>query len=160
MQRRDRGALNGGSELESTLDALLTRQGDRGQTCPEAAEPATDISPIDKLRQIVSTRLLPLVGQISERYAEKGVTVAMDASDFLDGGRGLLIEIQYSDHRCRLEGTVTSDAIAFHETRLSVSGGTVIGGPMLRMRQLTDEAFGSFLYERIISLVKAANKTP
>ncbi len=103
--------------------------------------------------------MIPLVASVAQRYADKGVSLRMDASDFVGGGRGLLIEIEFKDQRLRMDGTVTGNAIAFNETRFSGdSGGIVVGGPTLRTRRLDESVFADFLYDRIIKLVKSTSR--
>ena len=114
--------------------------------------------PLERLRDMFAEKLIPSVRSIEQRYADKGIGVHMDASDFLGGGRGLYIEIEFKDYRLVLEGTVMEDAIAFLVTRFSGdSGGIVIGGPTLRTRHLCEKVFADFLYDHIIKLVKSAN---
>jgi hypothetical protein len=160
MGPRDRRPEPDLSPLEATLDSLLAPAADKQKTQQGDKEPQPEVSPLDQIRETFGECLLPLVDKINARYADKEISVSLDASDFLNGGRGVLIEIEYRDHRIRLEGTAMPDAIAFQEMRyVSDLGGTVVAGPMLRRRHLTEEGFSDFIYQRVIALVKAANKT-
>ncbi len=160
LGQADRRPTESTSPFESTLDSLLSRAEQCTGPGGQKTEPQAEVSPLEQLRATFVDRLIPLVDTIQARYAQKGITVSMDASDFLSGGRGVQIEIHYRDHRLRLEGTVMPDAIAFHETRhVSGSGGAVMGGPMLRARHLTDQAFTDFIYQRIIQIVKSTGRS-
>lgn len=147
--------------LQDTLDSLLDEPSpaESGRSGVNESNPRK--SPLDQLRDMFREELSPLVKTLADRYRAKGISIKMDDSDFQSGGRGLAIEISYGGDRLCLEGTVTPDAIAFHETRFfSRLPGTVAAGPMLRTRNLCEKVFGDFLYERTIVLVKAANRAP
>ncbi len=152
-------ATGGVTPLEAALDSLLNHAEGGSNAVARERETPPDVSPLDQLRAAFVDRLIPLVDSIQIRYAGSGVGVSMDASDFLNGGRSMQIDIHYRTHSSCLEGTVMPNAIAFHETRyVSDLGGTVAGGPMLRTRHLTDQAFMDFIYERIIQLVKSEGR--
>ncbi len=142
--------------MKGTLDALLAGQATSSDSPPPPSPQPK--SPVEALREQFAERLIPVSNTVAERYRDRGIDVAVDASDFLGGGRTLSIEINYEDHRLILDGTVVHEGIAFQETRrISGRGGTVTGGPMLRSQVLTEQGFADFLYDRIISLVKDAS---
>lgn len=145
------------TELESTLDTLLDTAIKRENQGNSAGTASPVRAPLDVLRDVFMDELIPVVARVNERYTQKGIEVSMDAADFLNGGRGVLIEIVYKDRALRLEGTITNSALAFNEmSRVADRGGIVTGGPSLRHNQLNAKGFGQFLYGRIISLVKSA----
>lgn len=148
-----------GHALEDQLDSLLeppkNRQGAGADNETQEAEP----SPIEQLRTLFVEDIIPTISLLNDRYCEKGITVQIDAADFLNNGRSLFIDVEYGNHKMRLEGTVLADKIAFCETRqMNDMGGTVAAGPMIRTRNLTGKTFSNFVYKRIIALVKDANR--
>ena len=121
-------------------------------------KPVPPKSPIDEMRDRFTRRLIPLSLAVADRYRDKGVGLTLEASDLLDGGRGITIEIAFGASRVILEGTVMPGAIAFNETRhIADRGGTVSGGPMLRGEGISEHGFADFLYQRIIDLVRSAS---
>ena len=81
----------------------------------------------------------------------------MDAEKFLSGGVEILIEVKFDALGLRMEGTMTSEGIAFHETRVADDMlGVVTTGPMLRARHLTGQLFRDFICERVAQLVRSA----
>ncbi len=144
------------SDLEASLDTLLDTPAVRGRD-----EPAVDAhpppTPIDQLRMLVTSELMPIVDRLNDRYAGRDIFVTMDPTEFLNGGRSLFILITFKDASLRLDGTVTSDAIAFRETRrFADRAGAVVGGPLIRHTRMTAQVFSDLLHERTIALVKAA----
>ncbi len=145
-------------EMESALDSLLDEAENPAKVNARAAK-VEEKPPIERLRDLFVERLLPHVERVNDRYAAKGIHVVVDAQDFVAGGINVKVEIHFKESRLVLDGTVTADCIAFHETRhTNDTGGTVLSGPMLRTRNLDEQVFGDFLYERIILLVKAVSK--
>jgi len=150
----------GAAEVAGKLDALLAKHTERERVAQESDCLTEQISPIDEMRRRFAEKLIPLAESIAECYRPKGISVLLDASDFLQGGRGVRIEITFGDHRMVLEGTALPEAIAFNETRqIRNRGGTVSGGPMLRGSRLSEDGFAKFLYDRIISLVREATES-
>ena len=83
----------------------------------------------------------------------------MDASNFLQGGREIKFEFGIRDHRLQLHGIVTSEAIAFHETRHGPDvQGELVSGPMLRLRGLDGSVFREFVCERLTYVLRAATR--
>ncbi len=110
---------------------------------------------IQRLRALTVTELIPAFDELKEKYAASEVGMDMDASNFLDGGRGIEFHFQVGDYRTKLAGTVTSEAVAFHETRPSPDmEGEVVSGPMLRLHRLNARAFKEFICERLAVLLK------
>ena len=148
------------TSLERTLDSLL---GGADSAPVTATTPSADAkpSPIDSLRQMLIDELFHAVEEFALRYQDKGIAVSVDCEAFLnDNSRNIIIDLGFGSLRCKLEGLVTQDGIAFQESRF-VSGvaGTVTAGPMLRFRGLTTESFVNYLYDRTISLVHEAKRT-
>jgi hypothetical protein len=55
----------------------------------------------------------------------------------------------------QLQGTVTSDAIAFHEVRHAPDiEGQLVAGPMLRLKNLNAETFREFVCGRLTVLLR------
>ena len=144
---------------EAELDALLkAHEVQKEENARGQDKPVSKPSPVQELRQRFGQYFVPSVENLAQRLGKRGIVVQMDPSDFLGGGRGILIEVSFEGRGMLLEGTVLPDAIAFQETRFEneskSGGGRISGGPMLRTRSLTDEKFVKFLYERVIKLVQ------
>ena len=155
-RREGKGPVN----LESELDAVLSQEGSRGQRSASGDPDAPVQSPLDRMRDFVASRLIPIVVDVADRYRDKGVELAIDPRDILSGGRGLALEIRYGTHLLRLEGTVVDESIAFNEMiYVNDIAGTMGTGPMLRARHLTPDAFAEFLYQRILGLVRMVKES-
>lgn len=142
---------------ERDLDALLASFNGRGDEEPSAK--AAPVNPIDCFRDLLLRELIPAFEELVEKYGQTGVSLQMDASSLLDGGRELKLEFEVGAHRSRLEGTLTSDAIAFQEVRYSPDfQGQLLAGPMLRLKSLTREKFREFVCERLALLLKQVAK--
>lgn len=141
---------------EDEVDLLLTAFREREQRA-EAARPAQEPDRIDRLRVKTRDEFIPVFVQLMEKYTRAGVFMEMDASNFLQGGREITFEFGIKEHRIKLMGTVTSEGIAFHETRYARDvHGELISGPMLRLRSLTGKVFRDFVCERLAVLLRAA----
>ena len=155
VKQREAGAKN--SSAESKLDVLLVSAGKLSRERQAAGEAlAKEPSRLDVFRETVRTELIPAFRQIQQKYAARGIELWMDASDFLDGGRMLFIEIAIKTYATRLDGTVTETGIAFNEIR-AIGGvdGAICSGPMLRIRRLTPEKFREFVCGHIAMLVQS-----
>lgn len=97
-------------ELDSLLSAL---DGRREQTADRNAGFSAD--PIQRLRELTLSELVPVFVELVEKYSQSGISLQMDASNFLQGGREIKFEFGIGGWRSHLQGTVTADAIAFHE---------------------------------------------
>lgn len=151
-----------GVSAEEKLDALLgslirQESGKRGE-----GREGEKASPLEVLRRQMREELIPAFDEIRKKYESLGISMTMDASDFLDGGRHITLEFAREPYIIRLEGAVTDRAIGFnevHSTRLVE--GTIKSGPMLMTRRLSVEQFREFVFERVAILIKsvlAANR--
>jgi hypothetical protein len=58
-----------------------------------------------------------------------------------------------------LQGTVTSDAVAFHEVRYAPDiHGQLVAGPMIRLKHLNGKTFRDFVCERVAILLRDASR--
>ncbi|MBI4718239.1 MAG: hypothetical protein HY763_10570 [Planctomycetes bacterium] len=145
---------NAERELESLLSTLDARS-------PQPARPSrpTAAAPdrVQALRDLMRDELIPIFAELVEKYAKNGITMEMDASNLLEGGREIHLEFRMGDYRTQLDGTATNEAIAFNETRYSPQmRGELVSGPMLSLRQLTPQAFREFVCERLTLLLRSA----
>lgn len=139
---------------EDELDGLITRFQERQRTTDV---PSVKPDPLKVLRERTLKEFIPIFVELVNKYSKAGVSMEMDASNFLRGGREIKFEFGIGDYRVQLHGTVTTEAIAFHETRYSPDvRGELISGPMLRLRQLDGAAFRGFVCERLAILIKSA----
>lgn len=143
---------------EAQLDTLLATIQERERKAREAAsQPVVD--PIQSLRELVVQQLIPVFVELVEKYSEHGISMQMDASNLLEGGRELAFEFGMGGCRMQLQGTVTQDSIAFHEVRHSPEvQGQLMAGPMLRMRHLDANAFREFICDRLTMLLRFAGR--
>lgn len=140
------------SELDSIVAALKERS-TAGLSAGTAGQPGR----IQALRKLMIEELIPVFVELVEKYSNAGFTLQMDASNFLEGGREIRFEFGIGDSRTDLLGTVTTEAIAFHETRYSPNvQGELISGPMLRLHTLDAEVFRNFVCERLLVLARSA----
>jgi hypothetical protein len=143
-----------GDKLDDLLDAQSASDNPPASSVDEPV-----ITPIERLRDMFANEFAPALQSINDKYQGKGVEVALDATDFVGGGRSIVVTIQFSDQKVVLEGTVTDNAIAFQETRyVGDYGGMMAGGPSLRTRSLDVQQFSDFILARIISLVKSVTQ--
>jgi hypothetical protein len=76
---------------EANLDTLLATIQERERKArEEASKPAPD--PIQSLRELVVQELIPVFVELVEKYSEHGISMQMDASNLLEGGRELAFE--------------------------------------------------------------------
>lgn len=107
------------------------------------------------LRELFVKELIPAFDELKEKYAASEVILEMDASSFLGGGRGIVFQFQVGDCQTRLAGTVTYEAVAFHETTSAPDmEGELASGPMLRLHRLNARTFKEFICERLAGLLK------
>lgn len=141
---------------EEELDSLITLLKERRrQGANQAGSLAPD--PIQSLRELTLSELVPVFVELMEKYSKSGVSMQMDASNFLEGGREIRFEFGIGEYRTQLLGTVTTEAIAFHETRYTPDvHGELVSGPMLRLRNFTGQTFRNFVCERLTVLLRAA----
>lgn len=141
---------------ERALDNLLQALEDR-ERAPKNATKLVAPDPIAMLRELVVNELVPTFVELVEKYARPGVSLQMDASSLLEGGREMRFEFGVGEFRSQLQGTVTADAIAFHEVRFAPDiDGQLAAGPMLRLKQLNAKTFREFICERLSILIRSA----
>jgi hypothetical protein len=163
-QKSSKGSISPGGapalSAEGELDSLLTRvEQDKQKKAAAALTDSPKPDPITLLREQTLRDLIPAFVELSEKYGRKGIAMQMDAAGFLQGGRDIKFEFCVGAFRSQLHGTVTTEAIAFHEVKHSPSvQGELVSGPWLRLRHLTTDAFRQFLCERLGLLVRAAAK--
>lgn len=143
---------------ERNLDSLLDAFEEREKAVkPEGKSGAPD--PILMLRELVVTELVPSFVELVEKYSRPGISLQMDASNLLEGGREIRFEFAVGPYRSQLQGTVTADAIAFHEVRFAPDiDGQLAAGPMLRLKQLNAKTFREFVCERLSILLRASQR--
>ena len=140
--------------MEDTLDGLVSQFKESERQPPDTP---TTPDPIQVVREKMLTEFIPIFVELAEKYAESHIGLEMDAADLLKGGREIKFQFSAGDYRTELHGTVTSEAIAFHETRHTPRiHGELASGPMLRLRGLTGEVFRNFLCERLAILLRTA----
>ncbi len=143
---------------EVVLDSLLSQIEVRNLSDQDVDE-TLKTDPLERFRDQILYELTPVLLDLAEKYAPKGVTIQMDASNFLQGGRGVRLDLAIGPFRHVLQGTVTSEAIGFEEIRYSPnSDGDITSGPMLRLRQLKAESFRDFICKRVVILLKLSVK--
>lgn len=161
LVRRTSRVLPAPTSVEAELDALVLAYEDRKRQAAEdkAAEEADAArpDPIVLLREQITTELIPVINDLSAKYAGKGIGISFDPSNLLAGGRELDIELRIEGNRTELHGIVTKDAISFHEVRHSKDfRGELTSGPALRLRHLNAHTFQSFVCERLMLLIRMA----
>jgi hypothetical protein len=148
------GPVSCGS-VETTLDELLRLHQQR-QADAARARAASPTDPMERLRRLFRTELVPAIDELAEKYASRGVQLKMDVEDFLQGGNSLCIDIQFEHQGLRLTGTVISSRIAFQETCYSEdAAGAEMSGPALRTRDLSTVQFREFVCQNIGALVRS-----
>lgn len=141
-------------KVEDEVDGLLTALRQREQ---EAAAVPDKQDPLTILRRLTVNEFVPAFVELVEKYSKSGVSMQMDASNLLEGGREIKFEFALGEFRTQLHGTATSDGIAFHETRYSPgSHGELATGPMLRYRALNANSFREFVCSQLASLIRNA----
>ncbi len=142
---------------EEELDALIETLKERQQQAGVDGELTPDA--IHTLRELTINELVPTFVELVEKYAKSSVSMQMDASNFLEGGREIRFEFGFGEYRTHLLGTVTTEAIAFHETRYAPNvQGELVSGPMLRLRGLNGQVFRDFICERLTLLLRIATR--
>lgn len=139
---------------EAELDSLI--QGLSEPTPPSTTGGPEKRDSIQMLREMTINVFIPVFVELVEKYSSAGVSMQMDASSFLEGGREIKFEFGLKDYRTQLHGTVTTEAIAFHETRHRPDvQGELVSGPMLRLRGLDGDVFRDFVCERLAILIRS-----
>ncbi|MEK6675663.1 MAG: hypothetical protein AABZ47_08420 [Planctomycetota bacterium] len=141
------------ANVENELDSLISKItiGDENQVS------GIKLDPIEQLRERILREFTPILHELNAKYAPKGISIRMDASRLLQGGRELDFEFAAGDYRTRLHGTVTNEAIGFEQIRYTPQiDGELDSGPLLRLRQLNADTFRAFVCERVVLLLKGA----
>ena len=142
--------------VEQELDSLIVILKERQRQTDDGSEPDAP-DRIEVLRELTAGELVPTFAELKRKYVSSGVSLEMDVSDFLEGGREIRFDFSFKEYRSQLLGTVTTEAIAFHETRHAPGlNGQLVSGPMLRLRNLDRTAFREFICERLAVLLRAA----
>ncbi len=154
LVRQTKPSPSAAQNPEGDVDALLT------QLDKQSAEPKETPPPPDRveiLRGNVVTEFIPIFVALTEKYAAKGINMEMDASNLLQGGREISFKFELGAFKSELHGTVTSDAVAFQETRYSPDvAGELASGPMMRLRTLDSDVFRDFVCQRLAILIRTA----
>lgn len=139
-------------ELDSLINVLKRRE-ENGLSGHSVQDP------LQALRKMMINELVPIFVEIVEKYSKAGISMQMDASNFLEGGREIRFELGIGEYRSHLQGTITGEAIAFHETRYSPDfHGELTAGPMIRLRYLNGKTFREFICERLSTLIRTATR--
>jgi len=139
-------------ELDSLINVLKRRE-------EEGLSGQAHKDPMQTLREMMVNELVPIFVEIVEKYSNSGISMQMDASNFLEGGREIRFEFGVGAFRSHLQGTITGEAIAFHETRYSPDfHGELTAGPMIRLRYLNGKTFREFICERLSTLIRTATR--
>lgn len=154
-QLSDTLGLRKSRRTESKLDSLVSVLKDHDLGHREAGS-SCEPGRLEGLRELMIGQLIPVFVELVEKYSAAGFTMQMDASNFLEGGREIRFEFGIGDYRTELLGTVTTEAIAFHETRYNPNvHGDLISGPMLRLHTLDSSTFRNFVCERLLVLARS-----
>lgn len=145
---------------EGELDRLVAIVNEKRRARLKAtATPADKPDPLQRLRELTVQELVPVFVELVEKYSESGLIMHMDASKLLEGGREILFEFGLGEYRLELQGTVTSDSIAFHEVRHApIIEGQLVAGPMLRLKTLNADVFREFICGRLAVLLRMAER--
>ena len=144
---------------EEQLDFLLVRHQEQ-QSKQDAPPAAPEQAAMDRFRRQMREELVPVVQELRDKYEPSGVFIEMDADDFLSGGVGLCIDLEFDIYAMRMEGTVARPGIGFREIHFANGvRGFETAGQMLRTRNLTADKFRTFLCERVTQLVRSVVRT-
>ncbi len=145
------------AELDAVVDAYGRRKEQEALRKAEEEARAARPDPIERLRNLVREELITVFEELSEKYAEIGVSMHFNPSNLLGGGREIDIELGLDGNRTELHGITTDEAIAFNEVRFSKHfRGELTSGPSLRLRKLDAQAFREFVCERLMMLIRVA----
>lgn len=138
-------------KLDVLLDSVDTPQppGKRGTTRPHPP------SVIENARRLTLNELVPVFVELMEKYSSLRISLHMDASNFLEGGREIILEFGFGECRTKLVGTVTTSAIAFHVRKQNPDvHGELLSSCKINLRTLTADTFREFVCERLVILVR------
>lgn len=143
---------------EGELDRLLCVIDER-RKIERKRKRTPKVDPLVALRDLTIKELVPAFVALVEKYGGNGIAMHMDASNLLEGGREIKFEFAYGSYRMELQGTVVTDAIAFHEVRHAPDiQGDMVAGPMLRLKTLSADTFREFVCGRVMVLIRLANR--
>ncbi len=112
---------------------------------------------VDVFRGMMRQVYMPIFETLRGKYASKGISMELDADEFLGGGPSLRIKFSYGDLTMDLDGTVMRGGVAFYIVRgVGSKKGALVSGPMLRIRNLTAENFREFIVGHLSQLIKDA----
>lgn len=141
---------------EEELDKLITNM-ELAKDKEVVPEEDPKVDPLQQLRELTLNEFIPIFVELVEKYSKTGISLQMDASNLLQGGREIRFDFGVGEHRVQLLGTATTEAIAFHETRFNPDvHGELVSGPMLRLRNLTGEVFRDFICTRLAVVIRAS----
>jgi hypothetical protein len=141
---------------EEKLDALLTAANERAKAHAARGTAEAVLTPLEAFRKKLGEELIPVFDDLARKYAAQGLTLKLDATDFLSGGRKLTIEVSIQTDSLRLDGTVLENGVAFNELRSSGGvPGAIASGAMLRTRLITAEAFREFLCAQMAAFLRS-----
>ena len=151
-----KSAARGASEAK--LDSLLEQHARKlrdEELKKENNSPKSD--PMENIRDLFETELMPAFDDLREKYRKNDISLELDALKLLQGGREIVIDIEYGGVGMRFDGTVMTNVIAFQLTRYSTRdpAGITASGPTLRVRGLTADKFRDFICQRIAALIQA-----
>ncbi len=139
-------------ELDALLDKVEEKQAAKVEQ-PDEERP--DV--IETFRSMMRQVYIPTFETVQAKYASKGISMTMDADEFLGGGSSLKIRLTYGEVNMELDGTVMRGGVAFYIIHgTGQNKGAVVSGPLLRIRNLSGEDFRQFLVEHLGQLIKDA----
>ncbi len=150
----------GSHDCDNRLDEVFEKHHLKTVEQDYSAPLPKQVSAIDRLRHVFVNELIPVVNELREKYASKGLNLQMNAERFLSGKREIVIEMQFDGIGMRYNGTVIEGVIAFNQTRYDIEdrSGLTASGAALRTRDLDADKFRTFLCDRIAHLVQQASK--
>ncbi|MFQ5462427.1 MAG: hypothetical protein ACE5E5_07340 [Phycisphaerae bacterium] len=154
LVRRVAPASRNPPPAEHDLDLLLDQlEEKKARNDPDTRPRKPD--PIEQLRKAMLAEYIPIFVELSEKYAKSKIALEMDASNLLQGGREIKIAFSICGFRTELLGTVTNEAIAFHETHYTPdTGAQIASGPLLGLRRLNAKTFRDFICSQLAALVR------
>lgn len=153
-RKKTGGAAVGVPEAE--LDALLDKVEEKRLIKPRDVK-AEQPNVIDAFRTCLRQVYQPVFEDLRTKYAAKGLTLEMDADEFLGGGTALRFRFVYGDLTVELDGTVMRGGVAFYIVRgVGETKGALISGPLLRIRNLSTDDFRRFIVDHLSQLIRDA----
>lgn len=139
-------------ELDALLDKVEDKKANQGL---DSDEPQLDA--VEVFRSLMRQVYIPVFDTVRAKYAAKGLSMELDADEFLGGGSALRLKFAYGELTMELDGTVMRGGVAFYIIHgVGQNKGAVVSGPMLRIRNLTADEFRHFLVDHLSRLIKDA----